>query len=103
MRGKEYRAAIRPDDGVLALDTMFFADEILEPSEEFSSTPDMRPAQGKESDMAVSLVDSMSGTWNPEDFRDTYTDRWSSWLRISGWVARWSPSPSRSGPPTSST
>jgi DNA end-binding protein Ku len=75
MRGKEYLAAIRADDGVLALDTMFFADEILDPSEQLPETPDQRKAQGKELDMAVTLVDSMSGEWNPEDYRDTYTER----------------------------
>jgi DNA end-binding protein Ku len=75
MRGKEYLAAIRADDGVLALDTMFFADEILDPSEQLPEVPDKRKAQGKELDMAVTLVDSMSGDWNPEDYRDTYTER----------------------------
>ncbi len=75
MRGKEYLAAIRADDGVLALDTMFFADEILDPSKELPEVPDMRKAQGKEVDMAVTLVESMSGEWNPEEYRDTYTER----------------------------
>jgi DNA end-binding protein Ku len=75
MRGKEYLAAIRADDGVLALDTMFFADEVLDPSEQLPDVPDMRKAQGKDLDMAVTLVDSMSGEWNPEDYRDTYTER----------------------------
>jgi len=75
MRGKEYLAAIRADDGVLALETLYFADEILDSAEQTGERPDLRRAQGKELDMAVSLVESMTGRWNPEDYHDTYTER----------------------------
>ena len=33
MRNKEYPVAIRPDDDVLKLETMYFADEIRSPSQ----------------------------------------------------------------------
>jgi len=75
MRGKEYLAAIRADDGLLALETLYFADEILDPADQVGDLPDQRKAQGKEIDMAVSLVDSMTGPWKPEEYRDTYTER----------------------------
>jgi DNA end-binding protein Ku len=75
MRGKEYLAAIRADNGVLALETLYFADEILDSAEQVGDLPDLRKAQGKEVDMAVSLVDSMTGPWSPEEYRDTYTER----------------------------
>jgi len=74
MRGKEYLAAIRADDGVLALDTLFFADEIRRPKDQLGELPDSAP-RGKELDMAISLVDSMAGPWKPEDYSDTYTER----------------------------
>jgi DNA end-binding protein Ku len=75
MRGKEYLAAIRAHEGLLALDTLFFADEVLDPGEQVSEVPSLRAAKGKELDMAVSLVESMSDSWDPGDYRDTYTDR----------------------------
>lgn len=75
MRGKEYLAAIRAHDGILALDTLFFADEVLDPGDQVSEKPSLRPAKGKELDMAVSLVESMSDTWDPSEYRDTYTER----------------------------
>ncbi len=75
MRGKEYLAAIRADNGVLALETLFFADEVLDPGEQLPDVPDARSARGKQLDMAVSLVESMSGRWNPADYRDDYTER----------------------------
>jgi len=39
MRNKEYTVAIRPDDEVLKLETMYFADEIRSPSRELPSLP----------------------------------------------------------------
>jgi DNA end-binding protein Ku len=74
MRGKEYLTAIRANGDVLALETLFFADEIRDPS-----TLDELPAKvepkGKELEMATALIESMSGPWRPEDYRDTYTER----------------------------
>jgi DNA end-binding protein Ku len=75
MRGKEYLTAIRADDGVLALETLFFADEIRNPAEQLDTLPHDKPARGKELDMAEALIKSMSGSWHPEDYRDTYTER----------------------------
>ena len=37
MRIKEYLAAVRPMDGTLVLETMFFPDEIRQPSEVFTN------------------------------------------------------------------
>lgn len=75
MRGKEYLTAIRPDDGVLALQTLFFADEIRKPADELDNLPSRAPAGGKELDMAKTLIESMSGPWHPQDYHDTYTER----------------------------
>jgi DNA end-binding protein Ku len=75
MRGKEYLAAIRADDGVLALHTLFFADEIRHPADELDNLPGQASASGKELDMAKTLIESMSGPWQPQDYHDTYTER----------------------------
>ena len=75
MRGKEYLTAIRADGGVLALQTLFFADEIRDPPEQLDTLPQHTPARGKELEMATTLIESMSGPWNPQDYRDTYTER----------------------------
>src|SRR5215471_2642458 len=40
LRDKEYLAAVRPGDEVLILETMYFADEIREPGEEFDTLQD---------------------------------------------------------------
>lgn len=75
MRGKEYLAAIRADDGALALHTLFFADEIRNPADELDNLPEQAPTSGKELDMAKTLIESLSGPWQPQDYHDTYTER----------------------------
>jgi DNA end-binding protein Ku len=75
MRGKEYLAAIRAGEGVLTLETLFFADEIRNPADELDTLPEHAPARGKELDMATALIESMTGPWRPQDYRDTYTER----------------------------
>jgi DNA end-binding protein Ku len=73
MRGKEYLTALRADGDVLALETLFFADEIRDRSD--LDLPGGAKPKGKELDMATGLIEAMSGPWKPDEFRDTYTER----------------------------
>jgi DNA end-binding protein Ku len=73
MRGKEYLTVLRADGDALALETLFFADEIRDRSA--LDLPGATKPKGKELDMATGLIEAMSGPWKPEDFRDTYTER----------------------------
>jgi DNA end-binding protein Ku len=75
MRGKEYLTAIRPDNNLLVLETMFFADEIRDPKEQVDRIPARAKGRPEELKMAGQLIDSMAGAWNPKEFRDTYADR----------------------------
>ncbi|WP_020500332.1 Ku protein [Sciscionella marina] len=70
MRGKEYLAALRAGETTLALDTLLFADEVRTPAE----GPEVQ-VRDKEVQMALSLIDSMSAEWRPEDYADTYAER----------------------------
>jgi DNA end-binding protein Ku len=72
MRGKEYLTAVRADGDVLALDTLYFADEIRDPRK-LDTLPGKKKSAGKQLDMATSLIEAMSGEWKPDDYRDTYT------------------------------
>jgi DNA end-binding protein Ku len=73
MRGKEYLTALRADGEVLALETLFFGDEIRDRGA--LDLPGKAQPKGKELDMATGLIEAMSGPWKPEEFRDTYTER----------------------------
>ena len=66
MRGKEYLAAIRPDEKLLVLETMFFADEVRNPRKELDRLPGKVKLSPKELNMAGQLIDSMTGPWKPD-------------------------------------
>ena len=75
MRGKEYLAAIRADGDLLVLETLFFADEVREPHDAIDNLPGKVKLRPQELKMAEQLIDSMTGKWEPADFRDSYSDR----------------------------
>lgn len=73
MRSKQYLAALRPDDGVLVLSTMVYADEVNDPEElgEFDGVDDV-DVSDRELRMARQLVDSLTDDFVPERFEDNY-------------------------------
>jgi DNA end-binding protein Ku len=71
---REYLVAVRPLDGVLALHTMHFADELIDPSSVDLPRPSKAPTK-REVDMAGKLVDSLHERFDPKEFRDTYSER----------------------------
>src|SRR5436309_5897348 len=75
MHGKQYLAAIRAMPDVLALETMFFADEVRDPREEIEDLPHRETFRGRELTIAKQLIDSMMAKWNPQNYRDTYRER----------------------------
>jgi DNA end-binding protein Ku len=76
IRQKEQLVAIRPsEDGVLAMSTMNFADEVVSP-DKFDERPGSDVETSKrEVDMARQLIDSLSSEWEPDKYRDTYRER----------------------------
>ena len=75
MRSKEYLVAVRPQENILALETMYFADEIRDPVEATGYEPTGRPAKPRELTIARQLIESMTTDWDPERYRDTYRER----------------------------
>jgi DNA end-binding protein Ku len=71
MRGKEYLVALRAHDGLLALHTMHFADEVRDPRKEIGTLPSENLKVGdKELATAQQLIDMLATDWNPGEFRD---------------------------------
>jgi DNA end-binding protein Ku len=68
IRKKQHLAALRPWNGMILLETMYFADEIRKP-ESVDSGGKLRSA---EVEMARSLVDNLSDSFDPEKYDDTY-------------------------------
>jgi DNA end-binding protein Ku len=74
IRTKEQLVAIRPHDGVLAMATMNFADEVVDP-DSFDETPgeDVDTTK-RELDMARQLIDSLTAQFDPEKYHDEYRE-----------------------------
>jgi DNA end-binding protein Ku len=74
MRSKERLVAIRPLDGVLCLETMRYADEVL-PREEL--VPDDESAEPSERELAMArqLVEALSGHFEPTQYHDEYREQ----------------------------
>ncbi|MDQ0408190.1 Ku protein [Streptomyces sp. NBC_01723] len=75
MRNRQYLTALRAEDRVLLLQTLHWADEVRDPVEELPELPTGRVGRGKELDMALRLVDALSGPWDPARYRDTYQEK----------------------------
>jgi DNA end-binding protein Ku len=75
MRNKEYPVAIRPDDNVLALETMYFADEIRSPTKDLPELPAADEVSDRELKMAGLLLESMESDWDPEKYHDTHREK----------------------------
>ena len=74
MRTREYLAAVRPMDGVLGLETLFFFDEVRRALDVLPyGVP--APTAERELNVAMKLIDVMAGDWDPREYTDTYRDR----------------------------
>ncbi len=76
MRSKQYVAAIRAVEGRLMLSTMVFADEVVDPATigELDQLGSVEIAE-RELQMAETLVESLTGTFEPGKYRDTYREQ----------------------------
>ena len=72
MRTKEYLVLVRPRDGVLALTTLRFHDEVR-PTDEIAPGG-RKPAKAK-IEGAVAVIESLSAEWEPERYSDFYRER----------------------------
>jgi DNA end-binding protein Ku len=72
VRSRMTLAVLRVRDGVIVLQTLLWADEVRAP--EFESLSEETHATAKELAMASSLVDSLSGDYEPDEFEDDYSE-----------------------------
>jgi DNA end-binding protein Ku len=75
LRNKESLVAIRPHNGVLTMETMLFADEVVPTDSLDEMTTETKKTSKRELDMARQLIESLSGDFDPDKYRDEYRDR----------------------------
>ncbi|WP_068775697.1 Ku protein [Paenibacillus sp. FJAT-26967] len=74
IRSKSSLAAIRVIDGVLSMVTMWYAEEIR-PKEQVPNLPKQQKADKRELDMALMLIDQLTGSFEPDKYEDDYRER----------------------------
>jgi DNA end-binding protein Ku len=75
IRSKEHLVAIRPVDGVLCVETMRYADEVV-PVEDLEGVPgEDVEVNERELQMARQLIEALSGEFEPEKYHDEYREQ----------------------------
>jgi DNA end-binding protein Ku len=73
LRTKPHLVAIRPTEGALGLETLFFGDEVRDGREVVYGL-DGIDVSDRELDMAEMLIETMKTEWNPAVYSDTYRE-----------------------------
>ncbi len=76
LRSKEQLVAIRPQEDLLMMETMIFADEVVphDSIDELPAAKDLK-ASSRELQMAQQLIDSLSTEWEPGKYHDEYREK----------------------------
>ena len=76
LRSKEQLVAIRPSGDVLMMETMIFADEVVQP-DSIDDLPDANElnVSDRELKMAQQLIDSLTSEFEPAKYKDEYREK----------------------------
>jgi len=72
LRNREHVAAVKPNGRLLAMELMHFAHEIT--SADAIMVPAEKHIGAREKQIAKTLVDQMSGKWDPDHYKDEYAE-----------------------------
>ena len=77
IRSKENLVALRTYVGAITMETMLFPDEVVDPGsvEEIAAVDGDVKTTKRELDMAKQLIESLSGDFDPSQYRDEYRER----------------------------
>jgi len=73
IRTRQHLAAVKVQENALVLEIMHFVDELVN-VDELNIPASSRAAKGRELEMAKTLVDQMTKTWDPNRYTDEYAD-----------------------------
>ena len=73
LRTKPHLVAVRPMRDVLAVETLFFGDEVRDPSA-FVPGLDGVAVDERELELAIRLIDTLKTEWDPSAYADTYRE-----------------------------
>lgn len=70
IRTRQHLAAVKANGNLLVLELMHFADELISPTS--LAVPEKKAPGRRETEMAATLVDQMTTTWDPRRYNDEY-------------------------------
>jgi DNA end-binding protein Ku len=71
LRSRQHVAALMPVDKVILLNTLRYHQEI-QPVPQVAAAAAKKSSSGRETQMAIKLIEEMSEPWKPQAFEDTY-------------------------------
>lgn len=74
MRTKQHAVALRPKDGALMLEILYYADEVVNPVDLPEWDHDQELKQ-RELEMAVQLIEALTVEFDPERYKDEYREK----------------------------
>jgi DNA end-binding protein Ku len=74
LRTKQYLAAVRPSKNMLAIETMYFSDEVRD-TRDLDDVSVRASVTKREMDIAEQIIDSQTVAWDPARYQDTYRTR----------------------------
>jgi DNA end-binding protein Ku len=72
LRTREHLAALKPEGKALVVEMMHWADEVVPPTD--LDLPEEAKPSGAEAKMASMLIDTMTASFDPGEFKDRYTE-----------------------------
>ena len=75
LRTKQYLAVVRPLGDALAISTMVYADEVIQPSQLEGLPGEDVEVSERELAMATQLIESLAADWEPARYRDEYREQ----------------------------
>ena len=74
LRTKQYLVALRPLDDALVIETLYYADEVVDP-DELEGLPHDVEISDRELKIARQLIESLATEFEPERYRDEYREK----------------------------
>jgi DNA end-binding protein Ku len=77
LRSREHLVVIRPTAGILGLETLYFADEVRRPADQWVGTVQAVESHLADAEvrMAEHLIEALSTEWDPAQYQDPYRER----------------------------
>lgn len=81
LRDRQHLATLRPHGALMALHTMFYADEVIDPGDAAGSPSKAAKPSPQELKVAEQLIDALAGDFEPAKYRDDYREKLEEMVR----------------------